>query len=213
MALGSGAVTGTVTVTGTGTGTGTRTRTPEDCALSCASSRASCDDALAMGNLFDELKKAKLIDKKRAKQLAHEARVEKKTKGGDLAKDEALKQKAEAHESRKAEERRRNRDREAQRQAERQARERRAELKQLVASRRLADDPKGGRRWHFVAENGGVPFVLVDEQASCRLQAGELAIVQDPNFENAPRYAVVPREVAQALAEHSPEAIRFLAGS
>ena len=67
-----------------------------------------------MGNLFDELKKAKLIDKKRAKQLAHEQRVEKKTQGGQLAADAALEQKAAEHESRKADEKRRNREREAQ---------------------------------------------------------------------------------------------------
>ena len=55
--------------------------------------------------------------------------------------------------------------------------------------------------------------MLVDERASRRLQAGELAIVVDPNFESAPRYAVVPREVATALAELDAESLRFLATS
>ena len=64
-----------------------------------------------MGSLFDELKKSKLVDKKRAKQLAHEQRVEHKKGGGDVAKDRERAAKAEAYEQQKADERRRNRER------------------------------------------------------------------------------------------------------
>lgn len=165
-----------------------------------------------MGSLFDELKKSKLIDKKRAKQLAHEQRVEHKKTGGDVAKDEQLAKKAAAYDEQKDEERRRNREREKEIQAAGKEREKLAEVKQLVASRQLSDDAAGPKRWHFESRSGSLPFLPCNESAMRRLQGGELAIVDDPNV-SWPRYVIVPREVARTLERIDAGAVRYAAGS
>lgn len=163
-----------------------------------------------MGNLFDELKKAKLIDKKKAKQLAHEQRVEKSAKGGDRAADAERAAKDAEHKKRLEEQRRRDREREQARQRREREREQRLQIQQLVASRQLSD-LRGSRRWHFVTPSGSVPYVPVDEQVGRRLEAGELAVVLDPNVEHA-RYVIVPREVALELEAQIADSICSLAG-
>ena len=122
-----------------------------------------------MGNLFDELKKAKLIDKTRAKQLEHEKRVERKESGGDVAADEELTRKAEAFEESRDLERRRQRETAKQRKAAQRDRERRAEVKQLVASRKLGEEAVGSKRWHFRTPTGALPFLPVNEMTAKRL--------------------------------------------
>ncbi len=165
-----------------------------------------------MGSLFDELKKSKLINKERAKQLAHEARVTRKKSGGDVARDAELAGKTKAFEQLRAEERRQKRDAERARQAAQRDKAKRAEVKQLVQSRDLGEEAAGGRRWHFLTTGGQLPFLPVNESTAKRLEAGEYAIVADPNVA-WPHYVLVPREVAQALAAVEREAVRFLAGA
>lgn len=165
-----------------------------------------------MGSLFDELKKSKLIDKKRARQLAHEQRVERTAAGGDVARDEELSRKRGDYEERKSAERRHHREREKERAAAQKERERRAELKQLVASRALGEEASGPRRWHFRSQGGSLPYLPVNEATSRRLQAGEYAIVRDPSAA-WPRYVIVPRDVAIQLQRIDGAAVCYLAGS
>ncbi|MCA8972116.1 MAG: DUF2058 family protein [Planctomycetes bacterium] len=162
-----------------------------------------------MGNLFDELKKAKLIDEKKAKRLAHEQRVERTEKGGDRAMDAERNAKAAELEQRRAEARGRDREREKARQREEQRRAELAMIGQQVASKAIAST--GGRRWHFVTPTGFVPYLPVDETTARRLEGGELAIVVDPRVAHA-RYLIVPREVATKLEAHVASSLCFLAG-
>lgn len=163
-----------------------------------------------MGNLFDELKKAKLIDKKKAKQLAHEQRVEKSKKGGDRAVDAEQAAKDAEYQQARAEERQRDRERELQRQKAEAARTELLQLRQLVASRAITAS-RGSRRWHFETPSGALPYLPVDEHVARRLEAGELAIVLDPNVPHA-RYLIVPRDVATKLGARQRDSICFMAG-
>lgn len=165
-----------------------------------------------MGNLFDELKKAKLVDEKRARRLAHEQRVEHSKKGGDKGLDEEArarqaefekKRKAEALESRQAERARQEQQRE---------KERLAELNQLVASRALGREAEGRQRWHFEAEGGSLPFLPVNPAVAKRLEAGELGIVRDPG-QSWPSYVIVPRDLALRLQREIRGSVRFLNGA
>ena len=160
-----------------------------------------------MGNLFDELKKAKLIDKKQAKRLAHEARQEGK-KADD--RDEELAQRSQAFDSKRGEQREENREGASQQRAKERKKERWAELKQQVAAKALGERAQGGQRWHFKTESGLLPFLVVSGLTSRRLEGGELGIVRDPNA-SWPRYVLVPRELALGLKSLEPSLVRFLA--
>lgn len=163
-----------------------------------------------MGNLFDELKKAKLIDKKKAKQLAHEQRVAKSKKGGDRGLDAERAAKDAALEAKAAESRRRDRDRERERQRQEREHQDMHALRQLVESRAL-NDAHGSRRWHFVTPGGAVPYIPVNDSVARRLEAGEVAIALDPACAY-PRYLVLPRDVAEKLEAKRAGSLCFLAG-
>jgi len=165
-----------------------------------------------MGNLFDELKKAKLVDEKSAKRLAHEQRVEHQKKGGAKGQDEEAqtrqadfekKRKAEALESRQAE---------RTRQEQQRDKERLAELNQLIASRALGRDAEGRQRWHFEAVGGSLPFLPVNGTVAKRLEAGELGIVRDPG-QSWPSYVLVTRDLALRCKREVPGSVRFLNGA
>jgi uncharacterized protein YaiL (DUF2058 family) len=160
-----------------------------------------------MGSLFDELKKAKLIDKKKEKQLRHEQRTRGKR---DQDKDKESDKKRKQHEARRASQKAQDKARSKEAQRAKQERARWAELKQLIQSRQLQRE-NGRRRWHYVTSNGRVPFFEVSESTGKRLEAGELAIVRDPNLSYA-GYTIVPREIGQRLQEMQPDLVCYLRG-
>lgn len=165
-----------------------------------------------MGNLFDELKKAKLVDEKRARRLAHEKRVEHQEKGGDKGLDEEARARQAEFEKRRKAEAEESRQKDRARQEKLREKERRAELEQLVASRALGRDAEGRQRWHFEAEGGSLPFLPVNAAVARRLEAGELGIVRDPG-QDRPSFVLVPRDLAQRLGREIPGSVRFLNGS
>ncbi len=158
-----------------------------------------------MGSLFDELKKAKLIDKKKEKQLRHEQRTHKKSSKDRDAEGEA---KRREHEKRRKQQRKKDRQRSEREKAAKERRARWAELKQLIASRQLARE-NGRRRWYFVAPNGCIPYFEVSESTGRRLEAGELAIVRDPN-EEWTSYQIVPRDIGTRMKELEPDHVCYL---
>ncbi len=161
-----------------------------------------------MGSLFDELKKAKLIDKKKAKRLQHEKRTSGKR---DRDRDADLKHKDKKHADRRDSAAGKEKKKGEKRRGESKRKERWAELKQLVKSRKL-EERHGAMRWHFVTASGQAPFLPVSPGVGKRLEGGELGIVRDPNA-SWPRYVIVPRDVAQGLREFQAELVLFLVGS
>lgn len=162
-----------------------------------------------MGNLFDELKKAKLIDSRQAKRLAHEKRQEGK-KATDV--DEELAQKSKTHHERLQDQKEESREKSSQQRANQRTKERWAELKQQVRSKALGDEVRGGQRWHFKTESGLLPFIAVSGMTARRLEAGELGIVRDPNTK-WPRFVLVPRDLALGLKQLEPGLVCFLVGA
>ncbi len=161
-----------------------------------------------MGSLFDELKKAKLIDKKKARQLEHEKRNSGK-RDRDRDRDLARRGKEYSAKQRKRSEAQRSRGQEQQ--SEKLQKAKWAELKQLVAARALGRDAEGPMRWHFETEAGFLPFLPVSQGTAKRLESGQLGIVRDPAAA-WPRFVIVPRDLAQRLRELRPELVRFLVG-
>ncbi len=164
-----------------------------------------------MGSLFDELKKAKLIDKKKAKQLAHESRVAKKKNGGGRAEDLENQKKRNAFEEkrRKEGEKKRKEALDLRRDQEKAAEI--AALKQQIRSKALGEEVRGDRRFYFVDEDGFVPFIGVNHSVAVRLEAGELGIVRDPQAKTL-THCLVPRKVALRCRQLVPEWCRFLNG-
>jgi hypothetical protein len=165
-----------------------------------------------MGSLFDELKKAKLIDKKKAKQLAHESRVAKKKKGGVKAEDLESQKKREAFEAKKREEAKLKREEAMRLQKGKERQADLAALKQRIRSQALGESSRGGRRFFFVDEDGYIPFLSVENATGLRLERGELGIVRDPGKVFL-SYCIVPREVALSCKRIVPGWCRFLNGA
>ena len=162
-----------------------------------------------MGNLRDELLKAKVLSQKDNKRIAHEQRVERTEKGREGVEAE---QRRHQEEIRRLMEERKARTREAQARLdeERQVAQRRAQIVDLVRSH--AQKPGGGnRRFHFVTRSGAIPFVTVDMDAGRKLEAGQLAIVEDLSVDRE-TFVFVERAVAQKVQDVDREAVRFLNG-
>ncbi len=131
-----------------------------------------------MGDLGDQLRKAKLLSKKDSKRLAHEARVERSN-----ADPEAAEQAKAAHEdalrAQRDATRQADRDREAGRQ---QAREQAAEHAAVLELLRVeARKASGGRmRFYFEDSEGFLPYVEAGPQEQRQLQEGGLWVVRQP---------------------------------
>ncbi len=130
-----------------------------------------------MGNLRDQLKKAKIISKKEAKRLAHEERVHRTKVGREgLEKEEA------AHTRDLADKREAGREEDRAQQAAVEAQKKaRAEL--VACEKLIADESRapayGGRgAWFFELACGTMPFLELTEGDRMMLGGGNLAIVR-----------------------------------
>lgn len=77
-------------------------------------------------------------------------------------------------------------------------------VKRIIEEGRL-DDAEGRKRFHFVAQDGRIPFLNVNDVVSIRLQRGMLAIVED--LEGHP--VIITRDAAIKLLAEEPERVRF----
>jgi len=145
------------------------------------------------GNLFDQLKKAGLINEQKAKQ-AKKAKYQqtKKSKGkrGEPAESEAAKLAAEAARKKAERDRQLNLERE---QAQQQKAEQ-AALRQLIESNRLRGY-EGELTYHF-ADEKKVKSLQVNKQTRQKLVNGEICIV---SFNNA--YVLLSREAAEKVEQ------------
>jgi len=126
-----------------------------------------------MGDLRDQLKKAKLLSEKEARRLAHEQRVERKEKGREgLEREQA--ERREAVQRKLDDAREADRRREEAREAERQAAAERTACLELVEGARR---PDGRSTWFFQLPDGRVPGLRIDEADRHNLQGGHLCVV------------------------------------
>ncbi|MAG57816.1 MAG: hypothetical protein CMJ83_16140 [Planctomycetes bacterium] len=130
------------------------------------------------GNMGDALRKAGLISKQDLKKLDHQDRVRRKDGGRDGPDRERK------HQNRPGRDRgqqRRDRDRvvERRRREGETSDEDLARAHDLVKSQATRAGVGGRRRWHYIAPDGKIPFLDVDEKLGRRLENGDAAIAFD----------------------------------
>ncbi len=160
-----------------------------------------------MSDLRDALKKAGLVDDKRARKIAHEEKARKNR----LGKKGAAEERRRREEERLARERARreeDRKREAARRAEEERRQRLFQLAQLIRDHALTDGVRGNRRFHFVTRDRKIPFLEVSEEIARRLEHGQAAICEVPD--SVPEeFVLVDAATARRVRETAPEYVLF----
>lgn len=157
-----------------------------------------------MGDLRDQLKKAKLLSDKEARRIAHEQRVHRTEVGREGVADE---QAARARElaSLQAAERERTRAQQAELDAQRQATTERAACVDLL-QREGVRAGGGGSRWYFSLADGRLPWLEVTENQRRLLGAGALCVVRLPG-EGPHGYGFLPTDHARRIARTLPDAV------
>ena len=160
-----------------------------------------------MGDLKDQLKKARLLSEKDAKRIAHEQRVVRHEKGREGIEAEAARKREELL-ALQAEQREKTREAQAKIDAARKEAEARARVAVLVRQRAVRG-VDGPRRFYFVTRSGRIPFVSVGVEAARALEGGVHAIVEVPG--SAPEaFVIVDRRTAGELLAVEPGLVRFL---
>lgn len=158
-----------------------------------------------MGNLRDQLKKAKVLSKKDAKRLAHEERVKRKEVGREALEQEDLERKEELAKLQSAD-RERDRERQAELDRERKAGEERAACAEILRSR-VEPPPRGGRiRWFFETPSGALPWLLLNHAELAQLNGGNLCVVR----RGAPHthvYGLLSTELARRVHALFPDRV------
>lgn len=132
-----------------------------------------------MSSLKDALQISGLVNDKKRRKLEHEQRAKKKQQ----ASPPQVQGEAPAPDP---------------------AKERLLRLARIIDDGRL-DDSEGRKRFHFVARDGRIPFLNVNDVVNIRLQRGVLAIVED--LQGQP--AVISRDAAIKLLSEEPSLVRF----
>ncbi len=161
-----------------------------------------------MGSLFDELRKAKLINEKDAKRLQHEKRVTRKKKGGHAAEKKEEEQKRVEFEARKAREAEENRQRAEAQQASQADKERASRLVNIVETSVFRGRWGGQRAFHFVARNKEIWKLEVDPGVGRQLESGEIALCEKPGSQPI-EIVLIKGSVIAKIRELDPSLVRF----
>ena len=132
---------------------------------------------LSMGDLRDQLKKAKLLSKKDAKRLAHEERLHRKQVGRDGLEQQQRERTDELAELQQSE-RQRTCERQADLDADRQLVEERAACEELLRSEVRAPARGGHGKFYFALEDGRVPSMVLTEGDRQDLLGGKTCVVR-----------------------------------
>ncbi|KAF0806948.1 hypothetical protein A167_03072 [Alcanivorax sp. S71-1-4] len=152
-----------------------------------------------MASLKDQLLKAGLVDKKRARQADHQKRQEnKRREQGESVEDAAARVRQQ-----QAEQAERSRQLNQQREDEARQRALVAQVRQLVSEHRV-DRAKGDAPYQFTDQKK-IQKIYVLAPMVDQLARGQLAVVR---LENG--YEVVPAVVAQKIQARLPEAVVVL---
>ena len=156
-------------------------------------------------NLRDQLKKANLISEKKAKQLAHEQRVERKEKGR-----EQLEQEAEARQQEVAQLRDQGREL-TRKEQEALDRARKQKEEQNSVDQLLADAKKpgpGAVKFYFATAEGALPWLELSSREAQEVRAGQLCVVRSgPAGTHTSRLLAV--DAARRVHRVRPEAVAF----
>jgi uncharacterized protein YaiL (DUF2058 family) len=161
-----------------------------------------------MGDLRDQLKKAKLLSDKEAKRLAHEERVKRKDVGREgLEREQAARQQELA--GLREQDREDDRRRQAELERDRQDRAERAACEEIVRAARVPG--RGGQiRFFFETEDGRLPWLSVSESERLELGSGMVAIVRR-GPEGADVYGLLETSLAKRVRKSLPERVAWAA--
>lgn len=156
-----------------------------------------------LGDLGRALREAGILSEDRAKKLAHEERVRKGQTGRERIEAE---KKEREEELAKIEATRRAGVQVAQIRHQTQA-----DLERLarIVKESALPSTRGGKRFHFVAKSGRIPFVDASEDVTRQLVSGSAGIVEVPG-KSGREHAIVPdRARLEEIAGIDPDAVRF----
>jgi hypothetical protein len=158
-------------------------------------------------SLKDELLKAKIINKKDLKRIAHEERVEKHALGKKGLEEKKKKEQEELEE--KVQQKKQKdmvlaqANKEAQKEKETQAR-----LDQIVKNNRIVEGFSGNRKFYFVSSDGKIPFLLVSDEFAKKLEQGN-AIIIELKQNNGIEFSIVNSTIADQFFKILPSSVRF----
>ncbi|MGC6486747.1 MAG: DUF2058 family protein [Planctomycetota bacterium] len=156
-------------------------------------------------NLRDQLKKANLISDKKAKQLAHQQRVERKEKGREQLEHEAQERQDEVQKLRE-EGRERSRKEQAALERERKRREELLAVDQLLQSAKKPGP--GAVKFYFATADGALPWLELSSREAQEVRAGQLCVVRSGPV-GTHTYRLVPVDAARRVHAARPDALAF----
>ncbi|MFT4839645.1 MAG: hypothetical protein ACI8UD_000095 [Planctomycetota bacterium] len=156
-------------------------------------------------NMRDQLKKAKLLSDKQAKQLAHNQRIERKEKGREQLEQEEQTRKEDVAGMRAktaADTRRDQQEIEKQR----KLREEQVAVDVLIAA---AKKPGPGQvKFYFAARDGSLPWLDLSPREAQEVSAGQLCVVRGgPAGTHV--YRLLPADSARRVAQTRPDALVY----
>lgn len=157
-----------------------------------------------MGNLRDQLEKAKILSDKEARRLAHKERVERKEKGRQKLEEEQQQRQEELKGLRDSE-RQRTRQEQAATEARRRREEEEAACRAILQNEARKPGP-GTLRHYFVLPDGAMPCLELSPNESNQLRAGMLSIVRS-GPPGTHQYKLLSTELARRVAKVFPEAV------
>ena len=156
-------------------------------------------------NLRDQLKKANLISDKKAKQLAHQQRVERKGKGREQLEQEAQERQDEVQQLRD-EGRQKTRKEQAALDRERLRKREQEAVGQLLES---AKKPGPGTvKFYFATREGALPWLDLSSREAQEVRAGQLCVVRSGPV-GTHTYRLLPADAAKRVHQARPDAIAF----
>ena len=156
-------------------------------------------------NMRDQLKKAKLLSDKKAKQLAHQQRVERKEKGRDQLEGEAQQRKSEVEQMR-AQDRDKTRRDQAELEKQRKLREEQNAIDVLLAAAKKPGP--GTMKFYFEVSDGTLPWLDLSPREAQEIQAGQLCVVR-AGPAGTHTYRLLSIEAGRRVASHRPDALAY----
>lgn len=162
-----------------------------------------------MGDLRDQLKKAKLLSQKDAKRIAHEERVHRKEAGR-----EGLEREQEQRQRELAAQREQEREQDRARQQELEAR-RKVEAERAACLALLENEvvrpARGNSTWHFELPDGRLPVLKLSEADRHSLLGGHVCVVRRSTNPEALTFGLLATAHAARVRQHFPERIVWAA--
>lgn len=161
-----------------------------------------------MQSLRDQLVQTGVVTKQRQRQIEQEKRRERKQQKKGQVEDAQLAQQRQTYADRLAAQRAADRQRAAEQRTVLEAQEQRHRIRQIVDYWHIPEEPQSTERWYFETRHNTIAHIYVSDPVAVRLRAGDLAIVERPDTEEA-RYVLVPQEAAAHIAPIDRQYIRF----